>query len=521
MPFTISRRRQLASVLLLALAGACDADANTNTPAPEGEQRRAPVDIDMQALGPRYAIPVSEDDAWTGANEAAVTMVVFLDYRAPSSVGVTADLERLIDLHGDQLRVVIKPYTRALESEARYLSRAVLAAGRQGRGWLMHERVIKRPGGIKRSDAMQLADDIGVPDLIGFGRDVDQQDPLDRNVELAGRFGVNAGTFIFLNGAAYSKLDGFEAMRSAYEAEAAVAEQLLAAGVPARELYTTIIGGAAQQRAAVIAYEPPFDGEPIAEESLASGVGIEIFRHGEGERVVDDNIVSFVFSGYGSADGRQVMGSREGPARLVVSQEPMPDQIAQAFIDSVRGRQVGALLRVTIPAAQVMADAPEGRHGVGDLLLTIEIVDRVSRPPLAGIEAFAGKARKTETRAGGLEISDYAAGQDRAARQGDRVTVHYIGQFEDGTQFETSHHRAEGLTVSAGSADAVQGFTQALVGARVGMLRKVVIPPALGYGDTERGKIPANSTLVFYLQVMAVDDPDDAESADAQTETKG
>jgi hypothetical protein len=506
-------RIDLVLGLALACTCACTTSAVIEPPTaepgaelPANEVRNEPS-IDRQALGMRYAIPVADDDAWRGADEAPITMVVFLDYGDETSASLAVDVERLLGLHGAQLRVVIKPYTRSMQSDPRYVARAVLAASRQGHGYSMHGRVTAHKDGMKRSEAMQLAEAIGVPDLRAFGRDIDDQAPLDHNLELARQFGVSPGSRVFINGAAYSKLDDFSALLAAYQAEAAVAKQLLAAGVSAGRMYAVITDGGAEQRKAVIDYAPPFDGEPIAKASLPGEIGIEIFNHGDGEVVTDDHVIEFWLRGYSTVEGSQVMGSRAAPAKLVVDDSP-EDPIARAVIDSVRGRKVGAALRITIPASAMSPDEAERVHG-GGLVLTIEIVSQASRPVLAEVAAFTGKPGKSKIRADGLEIHDYAPGKGRVAKAGDRVVVHYIGQLADGTEFDNSHNRAAALPAIAEGKGVIPGFAAALVGARVGMLRKVVIPPALAYGDVERGNIPASSTLTFYLEIMAVEDAEE------------
>ncbi|MCI6773963.1 MAG: FKBP-type peptidyl-prolyl cis-trans isomerase, partial [Bifidobacterium pseudolongum] len=49
----------------------------------------------------------------------------------------------------------------------------------------------------------------------------------------------------------------------------------------------------------------------------------------------------------------------------------------------------------------------------------------------------------------------------------------------------------------------IQGWTEGLRGKKVGSQVLLVVPPDLGYGDKEQGEIPANSTLVFVVDILA------------------
>ncbi len=259
-------------------------------------------------------------------------------------------------------------------------------------------------------------------------------------------------------------------------------------------------------KAPEIAYDPPFDGKPLSSKELPDGTLIEEFVLGtEGEAIAENTLVEFSFKGFSGINARQIMGSRMAPAKIVVNDATRKrDPISAALVDAIMGMKTGGKRRVKVPASVVEADAPAGRPPIGDLWLAIEIVSVGEAPVLAGAEAFSGEPVSSKKLDNGLEIYEYAAGEGRAAKTGDQVVTHYIGQLTDGTEFDSSHGRAEGLAVNLGSPGVIPGFAQGLEGAKVGMLRKVVIPPELGYGEREQGKIPANSTLVFLLQITEV-----------------
>ena len=117
----------------------------------------------------------------------------------------------------------------------------------------------------------------------------------------------------------------------------------------------------------------------------------------------------------------------------------------------------------------------------------------------------------TPTTPGGvsaLSQTDLVAGAGAVAASGNSITVNYTGWLYDptkpenkGTQFDTSAGRGA-LTVTPGSV--IAGFERGIVGMRVGGLRRVTIPPELGYGATARTGIPANSTLVFEIELLQV-----------------
>lgn len=83
------------------------------------------------------------------------------------------------------------------------------------------------------------------------------------------------------------------------------------------------------------------------------------------------------------------------------------------------------------------------------------------------------------------------------------VRVHYTGLTWAGREvFDTTWDgEAASLTLDG----VVPGFAQALEGATVGSQLLVVIPPELGYGDQQQGAIPADSTLVFVIDILGLD----------------
>ncbi len=103
-----------------------------------------------------------------------------------------------------------------------------------------------------------------------------------------------------------------------------------------------------------------------------------------------------------------------------------------------------------------------------------------------------------------LVIEDVVAGTGATAATGDVVTVHYVGRFTDGTQFDSSYDRNLPYTFTLGAGQVIAGWDQGIVGMKVGGKRRLTIPPSLGYGSQDYGRIPGNSTLVFDVELLAI-----------------
>lgn len=102
-----------------------------------------------------------------------------------------------------------------------------------------------------------------------------------------------------------------------------------------------------------------------------------------------------------------------------------------------------------------------------------------------------------------LVVQDEQVGQGAAAAPGDTLSVNYTGKLQDGTVFDTSIGRAP-FSFVLGANQVIQGWEQGLVGMKVGGKRLLIIPPNLGYGAQAMGPIPANSTLVFEVDLLSV-----------------
>lgn len=105
----------------------------------------------------------------------------------------------------------------------------------------------------------------------------------------------------------------------------------------------------------------------------------------------------------------------------------------------------------------------------------------------------------------GLEIEDVQVGEGETAAAGQHVTVHYTGWLTDGRKFDSSKDRGDPFSFPLGGRRVIAGWDEGVAGMRVGGVRKLTIPPELGYGARGAGGvIPPNATLVFEVELLEI-----------------
>jgi FKBP-type peptidyl-prolyl cis-trans isomerase FkpA len=104
--------------------------------------------------------------------------------------------------------------------------------------------------------------------------------------------------------------------------------------------------------------------------------------------------------------------------------------------------------------------------------------------------------------------TDLRIGTGTVAAAGQTLTVNYTGWFYDaskadlkGLSFDSTVGRTP-FSFTLGSGQVIKGWDEGVPGMGVGGLRRLVIPPSLAYGATRSGPIPANTTLVFEIELL-------------------
>ncbi len=110
-----------------------------------------------------------------------------------------------------------------------------------------------------------------------------------------------------------------------------------------------------------------------------------------------------------------------------------------------------------------------------------------------------------------LIVNDVKVGTGREAIVGGNVSVHYTGWLyrplaknQRGRQFDSSRTRGEPLEFQLGAGRVIKGWEQGVTGMKVGGRRTLIIPPELAYGARSMPGIPANSALIFDVELLDV-----------------
>jgi FKBP-type peptidyl-prolyl cis-trans isomerase len=232
---------------------------------------------------------------------------------------------------------------------------------------------------------------------------------------------------------------------------------------------------------------------------------IQVILHskGRGPEVEDGDFSTIDFQGFLWTDGQRgdlVESSLESqPLDFTVGATEVLPGLEIALI----GQTVGTQMTVIVPS-----NLAYGKEGDGenippdtDLIYDIEILDTGPHYYLIDSEKdwnpdYADK----------LQIVLKKEGKGKSVQEEDRIKVHYRGQIWEngkrGLEFDSSYKRNRPASFPIGVGRVIRGWDISLVGQKVGTELTVIIPAYLAYGEREKGSIPANSDLVFDIEIL-------------------
>lgn len=173
-----------------------------------------------------------------------------------------------------------------------------------------------------------------------------------------------------------------------------------------------------------------------------------------------------------------------------ITNEVVPEAILRGIKDGLQGKQPTQVEQQEIQAfVRKLSDATAARN----------------QTAAKDFMARNGHEKGVVTTASGLQYKIIAAGDKKgpAISPADTVTVDYRGKLMDGTEFDSSYSRGVPATFPVNGV--IKGWQEALILMKPGAKWQLFIPPDLAYGPRPQPKIPANSLLIFEVNVISAE----------------
>jgi peptidylprolyl isomerase len=104
-----------------------------------------------------------------------------------------------------------------------------------------------------------------------------------------------------------------------------------------------------------------------------------------------------------------------------------------------------------------------------------------------------------------LVTKDLVVGTGKTVKAGQTVTVNYVGVlYKTGKEFDSSWKTGQPASLPLTAGGVIAGWVQGIPGMKVGGRRELIIPASLAYGKNGRPGIPANSPLVFVVDLLSI-----------------
>ena len=236
-----------------------------------------------------------------------------------------------------------------------------------------------------------------------------------------------------------------------------------------------------------------------------------VVAEGTGDDLTVGDLVSGYFKIYDASTGEVLQDSTESAAddsgEVPILLDAQNNQLFTAVLECA---PLGSTMAMTFPG-KVFG---EGASSIVVVAEATELVplqaDGAEQAPVDGMPAVAldDDGKPTITIADDFaapqttQIEVLKKGDGPEVASGDMVFVQYMGVLPDGTEFDSSWSR--GTPSSFQTTGVVEGFQKALEGQTVGSQVVAVIPASEGYGETGQGSIPANSPLIFVVDILGV-----------------
>jgi peptidylprolyl isomerase len=248
----------------------------------------------------------------------------------------------------------------------------------------------------------------------------------------------------------------------------------------------------------------------------------KVITEGAGPKFTGDESLKLEFVALNGGTGEAFQSTKfDGTDSItqIIASGQYPD-----FCHALSGVRAGSRVAVLFPAK--FAHQGEGAADLGisatdslvyvlDVLaVTLPYATGAEQPAEAGFPAVVRSAKgvpgitmPTGDAPADFKVSTLLKGVGETVKLNDEITVHYSGFLWGGDKFESTWDSGTPTQFELAEGQLIPGFIKALVGQTVGSQVIAIIPPEDGYGSTATGSIPADSTLIFVIDILATSTP--------------
>lgn len=191
----------------------------------------------------KVAVDVTKDGVKGNKNDALVTLVEFSEFQCPFCSKINPTMDKIMQVYGDNVRVVFKHSPLSFHKDAFLASEASLCANAQGKFWEYHDKLFANQRKLKPENLQQYAGDLGL-NLDAFKRCLSSHQfkaQVAADQELATKVTARGTPNIFINGQKLTGAQPFESFKPIIDAKLKAAQALVARGIPANRVYAETI----------------------------------------------------------------------------------------------------------------------------------------------------------------------------------------------------------------------------------------------------------------------------------------
>ncbi len=243
----------------------------------------------------------------------------------------------------------------------------------------------------------------------------------------------------------------------------------------------------------------PFNTEGKDTLRASSGLKYIIVEKGRGEKVEKDRVVKIHYSGY-LKNGKMFDSTfkRGEPFKILAG----AGKVLKGLDEGIMLMRQGDKFRIIVPPELGFSNRETSVIPANStLIFDVELLEIA--PPIV-IEPFNTEGLKRYSTASGLQYYIVKEGNGVSPNAGENVAMHYTGYLQDGTIFDSSVKRDEEFIFPLGEGKVIPGWEEAVSMMKVGDKFRIILPPNLAYGNRAMGAIPANSTLIFDLELLSI-----------------